>query len=199
MTNLEQQLKFKHGRIFKATTPLSHLTIYFKLIGKSQYDRYMGIVGNSEQKISVPAEDYLFNAAVIYPEKFFIEQCLLAGEYHAIAEAIASNSGWHNLEDFSSVLKGKRILSTTLIEQMIAFISKAFPVYKIEELEALNYEELARMLALAENILEARLNVPGAEVEEVKQQNSMLETERQAIAEQTRARARDALKASRRS
>lgn len=162
MINLSE-LKLKYGRIFKATSIKSKVDIYFRLLTKVEYDRYISITANNTS-INIEAEEYIFKCAVVYPLIANIEATLLFGEYHAIAEAICFNSGFHVIDKFAIELKRCRINSVTLIDQMLITIAKAFPIYKISDLENMNYQEIARLLSLAENLLEYYLQIPGAEV-----------------------------------
>lgn len=215
MNNDIVSLKLKHGRIFKATAPLSHMDIYFKLISKGEYDNYLRLAPNRDI-ISIAAEEFIFSIAVVYPDPNILEKTLWAGEYHAIAEAIASMSGFHELAHFSKELKARRLESQALSEQIIGTIAKAFPIYKISDLDAMNYQEIARLLALSEAMLEIRLEIPGAEIPEPKQpddrgpQNNSsqhpiisssspaaLSANEQAIVERQRMNALEALKTSR--
>lgn len=159
------ELKTKYGRIFKVITPVTKITIYFRLISKLEYDRYINMAPFREI-VNTQAEDYLLSQAVVSHGFAQLEALLLTGEFHSVAEAIAINSGFHNIEDFTIELKRRRLAAQILIEQIIAFISKAFPIYKVSEIEAMTYDEIARLLALSENMMGQRLQIPGAEIEE---------------------------------
>lgn len=201
-----QKLKFQHGRLFKVVTPITKIDVYFRLISKNEYDNYIGMAPNREI-MNLEAEDYLLSRAIVAPPFGHLEDSLLAGEYHTIAEAIVVRSGFHELSDFVNELKAKRLQSQTLIEQIMGFICKAFPIYTIQNLEDMTYTELARLLALSETMMGIKLEVPGAEVPEpIKQakpgimkkpdMNKMSDEEKQRL-ERTRNDALEALKASR--
>jgi hypothetical protein len=209
-------LKQTHGRIFKATTPLSKVDIYFKLISKREYDNYLRLAPD-RNIISPAAEEYIFRVAMVYPDMPTAETKLLAGEFHAIAEAMASRSGFHEMDSFATELKSRRLDTQTLSEQIIGTICKAFPIYKIAELESMNYQEIARLLAISETMLEMRLDIPGAEtpdmVEAAKEQEkqvhnkpvnlirppntAQMSDEEQAVVERQRSHALEVLQASR--
>ena len=162
MVNIPE-LKAKYGRIFKATSISTKVDIYFRLLTKLEYDTYI-MMAVDNTTINLEAEEYIFNCAIVYPSLADIQAKLLFGEYHAIAEAVSSTSGFHEMGQFAAELKQRRIGAQTLIDQMLIAISKAFPTYKISDLDAMNYQQLARLLALAETMLETYLQIPGAEV-----------------------------------
>jgi len=198
-------LKQKYGRVFKVVSPATKITIYFRLISKQEYDTYINMAPYREV-ITPEAEDYLLSKAVVEPNFDDLEARLLTGEFHAVAEAIAINSGFHNIEDFASELKNRRLATQVLIEQIIGFICKAFPIYKVAEIEEMSYDEIARLLALSEAMMGQRLEIPGAEIEEPQEPRGALKkgpdvakmsAEEQAAIERNRKRALDVLKRSR--
>lgn len=198
-------LKAKYGRLFRVITPSTNTRVYFKLISKIEYDRYIEMA-QVRDIINPDAEEYILTRAVISHTYEELEDTLFAGEFHSIAEAIIDKSGFHNFDDFVAALKKSREQSLTLIDQILSFIAKAFPIYKISDLEAMTGDELARLLALSEGLLGQRLDIPGAEIEEPSKStkptlkrpdvSKMTEEEKRNI-ENTRKRALEVLQSSR--
>lgn len=147
----------KYGPIFEVTTPESKITVYFRLVSKKEYDVFNGLC--DANGITYEAEDYLYNSAIIYPEIKDLDEQIYAGEAGSIVAEMANKSGFFDINVFAEAVSSARRECEKLSEQMVIFIAKAMPGYKIEELEDLNYQELARLLAISEVIMGQNLDL----------------------------------------
>jgi hypothetical protein len=128
-----------------------------------------------EDSISTEAEDYILNNVVVYPSSDKLGE-LYMGEVSQIVKEIVSKTGFVDLEVFANELIQCRQMAGTLIEQIQGFISKAFPTYTLDELDNMNYKQLARLQAQAEVMLGQQLLLPGQEIPEEEQPSGNLMT-----------------------
>lgn len=157
---LEVELKKRYGTVYKIHVAESDISVYFKLMSKAEYDAFTELCDG--ETVTPIAEDYILDHIVVHPSKEVLEN-LYAGEVTSVVSEVAAKSGFYDIKSFAEELKTRRALTQTLSEQMLAFISKAFPIYTIEQLESKNYRELARLLAIAELMMGQQLNVTGEE------------------------------------
>lgn len=159
--NIENELKKKYDPVFKTHTLESQMDVYFRLMTKREYDTFMSLCNGED--ITPAAEDYVLDNIVVYPYDNELNDNLFAGEVKQIVSEVAKRSGFFRIDEFAEELKLRRALTQTLAEQIIVFISKAFPVYTIEDLEGKNYKQICRLLAAAELMLGQKLEVIGDE------------------------------------
>jgi len=172
-----EQLKAKYGTVFKYSAPVSEVDIYFRLLTKKEFDIFNSLC--TEHGISDKAENYVLKTAVVYPENFDYDT-LYAGEVTSLVKGIVENCGFIDIDVFKNELNNRRAMAGMLAEQMIGFISKAFPAYKVEDLDNKNYKEMARLLALAENFLGAHLAIDEEEENAAKRENLAAEAKEKA-------------------
>jgi|GEM_PF-5410253 hypothetical protein len=190
-TPLEIELKKRHGSIYKIHVNESDVDIYFKLMTKAEYDSFTSLCEG--EYVTPAAEDYILDFIVVHPDKEALDN-LYAGEVTAIVSEIALKSGFYDIKNFAEELTIRRALAETLSEQIIAFISKAFPTYTIEQLEAKNYKELARLLAVAEIIMGQRLDVTGEEKQPIPEAHGNVVSRRHEITPEDESRLADEAK-----
>jgi hypothetical protein len=141
----------KHGAIYKITTKESNIDVYYRLVTKREYDTFNALC--DKDGTTFAAEDYLIKTAVVFPTIESLDDSIYAGETNFIAEEIAKNSGFFDFKQFFNAVTFARQQCQILSEQIIIFIAKAMPVYKIDEIENMNYIDQARLLAMSEVIL----------------------------------------------
>ena len=162
--SLETDLKAKHGRVFRAH--IEGHGVYFRLLNRSEYDRAARLT-DAEGKLTPVGQEFILNTAVLSPDLSVFDN-YPAGCLSGLAFKIAGLSAFDDLPAFANQLKERRLACGLLSEQVFIFIMRAMPVYKLEDLEKKPYDELARLLAMSEEIVGQRLPVQGAEVEEEK-------------------------------
>lgn len=147
----------QYGPIFEIVTPESQISVHFRLVSKREYDVFNSLCdGNS---MTPQAEEYLYSCAVVYPSPADLDELIFAGESNVIVGEIAKRSGFFEIDTFTQALMEARRECEKLSEQIIVFIAKAMPGYKVRELEDLNYQELARLLSISEVILGQQLDL----------------------------------------
>lgn len=147
----------QYGPIFIYITPESGQQLYFRLVTKREYDTFNSLC--DETGVTSDAEDYLYQVAIVHPSIQDLDDEIFAGEASSIVAEIAKQSGFFDINMFVGVVDKCRLDCQKLSEQIIIFITKAMPGYKIAELELLNYQQLARLLAMSEVILGEALDM----------------------------------------
>lgn len=147
----------KYGPIFYVETPESKIKVYCRLVTKKEYDRFNSLC--TEESISTEAEEYLYKAGVIYPTTEELDDLIYAGELSHIVMNIARSSGFFDIDIFTTAVKNSRQGCQKLSEQIMIFVCKAMPGYRLEDIEKLNYLDVARLLAISEIIMGQELNI----------------------------------------
>ncbi|MFA5746172.1 MAG: hypothetical protein WC932_04945 [archaeon] len=155
---IEVDLKRKYGRVFRAVLP-SKTVLYFRLLSKTEYDMFARLHPSMEADIPFEAEEYVINTAVVYPSIQELDLHCGATELKAVVPHIIVASGFSDLETFLASLAEKREEMGLLSEQIIATIMRGMPAYRREDIQKLNYEEIAHLLALTEIITGEMLNI----------------------------------------
>jgi hypothetical protein len=157
--------KEQYGSIYKIYMGEPPENIYFRSITKHEYRVFLEL--NSDQDtINFKAEQFLLSHVVLEPSLDRLDQILYANDAKTLIIKILEESGFVNFDDFTSEVRNQRMAMQTLGEQVIALISKALPIYKIEELEQKNAKQLAHLLAISEVIMGQTLDIPGADIQE---------------------------------
>ena len=141
----------KYGPIFEVVTPESQVSVYFRLVSKKEYDIFNSLC--NKDGMTPESEEYLYSSAIVYPTPQELDELIFAGESNSIVGEIAKRSGFFEIGTFTEAVNDARRDCEKLSEQIIIFIAKAMPGYKVEELENLNYQDLSRLLAISEVIL----------------------------------------------
>jgi hypothetical protein len=147
----------KHGPIFSTITPESEVEVYFRLVTKKEYDTFNALSSNGG--VTEDAEDYLYKTAIVYPPIQELDEAIYAGEASLIVGEIIKKSGFFDLTSFVDAVNYSRSECQKLSEQIIIFIAKAMPGYKIADIEQLSYQDIARLLAMSEVILGQVLDI----------------------------------------
>lgn len=95
-------------------------------------------------------ENEIFDKCVLddYLKQFKGEQ--KAGIVSNVVAGIMSISGPESIKDMNNMLNIKRFESSGVIHQIVEFIVRAFPSYKLEDIYTMNYETMMLRLAQAE-------------------------------------------------
>ena len=104
-------------------------------------------------------QDLICSTCVLYPEEYDWDDCL-GGIPNELCTEILDKS-CVSLEDTGILLEMYREEMTELENQMVCIIAKAFPAYKLEEIEKLDNIKFTKLFTRAEWILE---NLDGLEV-----------------------------------
>jgi hypothetical protein len=117
---------------------------------------------------SVDTSDLLLQECLLYPEYSdgFLDG-KLAGEVETLVERIMVSSGFSETDKVEKDIEDARNSMSTLENQMIILICKAFPHLTLSDINSFTYEELIRYIALSEVILDVKLKIekpdhPGA-------------------------------------
>jgi hypothetical protein len=124
----------------------------------TEYDKFVKLNNGSPSidKLTYDAEEFALKSAIIpTPTEEQLDALFeFAGSAKPLVAEITELSGFENIEMFTQELQAQRESVKGLVkEQVIAFISKAMPVYTIKQIQDMNYRQLAYMLALSEEIL----------------------------------------------
>lgn len=147
----------EYGPVFSTITPESNVEVYFRLVTKKEYDTFNALASN--KGVTEDAEDYLYKTAIIYPPIDKLDEDIFAGEASLIVGEIIKKSGFFDLAAFVDAVNYSRAECQKLSEQIIIFIAKAMPGYKITDIEQLSYQDIARLLAMSEVILGQVLDI----------------------------------------
>ncbi len=98
-------------------------------------------------------EDELFKKCVL--DKAIVDVLLnqKAGTISTTVAAIMQVSGPVDIEEFNNVLESNRELVTKPINYLPTLICRAFPAYKIEDIDKMSFETMLLRLAQAEQVL----------------------------------------------
>jgi len=128
----------------------------FRAITKGEYLTVLNI----QSKMDIDAVDVVFEACLLYPKfdkKEFDDK--LAGEVETLLNCIIKTSGFSETDRILSDLAEYRNSVSSLENQIILLICKAFPHLTLAEINMLTYEDMMKYLVLAESILDVKLNV----------------------------------------
>ena len=129
---------------------LRNVDYIFRAVTFSEYNALM----RSEDESSAETEEDIVSAVLLEPRT--IDAKVPAGAITAIAEEVLNVSGYGDPKRAKRVLEQKRQEVSQVQGLMKAFVLATMPAYKEEELDDLNYSQLAAKVALAEQIIEVR-------------------------------------------
>lgn len=118
----------------------------YKLITEGEYHMFI-----SMQLNELELQDAIVSTCILYPENLDIDD-MYAGDVTELAKLITSQS-CIDLADRKALIEMYREEMSDLDNQMICFITKAFPSYKLTDLEKLDYPRLYKLYTRAEWIL----------------------------------------------
>lgn len=119
----------------------------YRLITKKEYHYYMS-AGLDELEL----QDIICNTCILYPEKLDIDD-MLAGDVTELAKLIISQS-CVDFSDRKTLIEMYREEMIDLDNEMICIIIKAFPAYKIEDIENMDYPTFYKLYTRAEWLLQ---------------------------------------------
>jgi len=139
------------NRIFRISFP-SGAQIPFRLLSWSEYTMYreLSLKGSIPQPI---LESLIFEKCVAEQACIDNVDSYLAGVITTVVNMIMSLSGPTTPEDFNEGMGAMRETRNALNSQIIMVICRAFPAYKPEDLEEMNWAKIMERLAQAELIL----------------------------------------------
>jgi len=112
------------------------------------------------QSLGEEVEDELFDICVVYPVLTDDEKGkLYAGTVTAVANNVATISGFGDEEVFLSLLEESRTSMKMADNQMMIVILKAFPYLTFEDINKLDVKQFTYRLALAEEITGTTLTI----------------------------------------
>ena len=115
----------------------------YKLLNKTEYE-----VLTSQIENELDLQDAIVSTCVLYPENLDIDE-MLPGEVFELAQEIVQQSCVLP-EDRLLMLEVFSAEMTQLDNVMICLILRAFPAYKLDELESMSYPDLYRLYTRAE-------------------------------------------------
>jgi hypothetical protein len=152
------ELLSKYKDILEWPTPESGITILFRLMSKSELDVFNTLC--IKEEVTYEAENFILDNIILYPPKEVLDDKLLEGEVKQLVPVVVQASGFMGVDDFLNELNLQRHMVTSMMGQMMAFISRAFPTYTVTDLENMNYKQLARLIALSESLMQVKFDIP---------------------------------------
>jgi hypothetical protein len=167
------ELTREYGEVIQSQTA----PVYLRRLSMNEYDKFVKLNNNSPDisKVTYDAEEFILRSAIIpAPTEAELDALFeYSNSSQPLIAEITALAGFENIELFVRELKTQRESVRGLVkEQVVAFISKAMPVYTIKEIQDMNYRQLAYMLALSEEIL--GMTFPGFG-DDTPKKNSILE------------------------
>lgn len=151
MTVQPQQItewKLAHGEVYSVN--IKGIDYIFRALRFSEYDHLSK--RTKEDWSSTDTEEYIVTSALLSHSWENIESTQ-AGVISVLASEIESVSGYGSPKYAKSVLDAKRAQADEVRTLMKAYVITAMPAYKDDELDELNFSQLATKLALAEQII----------------------------------------------
>jgi len=141
--------KKEYGNIFSMT--IGSTDFIFREITFNEFD---DVQRYRESESSAAAEDYLVRMALLYPQMSDEDyDRVSAGVVTSIAEEILDMSGMGSPKRAKSVLDKHRNNTNEVRVLMKAFILATMSAYKEEELDYYTFDELAKKVVMAEQII----------------------------------------------
>jgi len=125
--------------------------IVFKLLSWGQYRRYREIYFSNPDALP-EIEEEIFDLCV-YNAHLYDKNYLKAGTVSTVAYAILKLSGPNSLKDVEESLTIARNNISDVGYQLAGFVCKAFPAYKLSDIDDLTWHEFMNLVALSEQIL----------------------------------------------
>jgi len=153
--------KKEHGNIFSVA--IGSTEFIFREVTFSEFD---DVISRQQTEDSAEAEDFLVRTALLYPEMAESDYDLMpAGVVTSIAEEVLEQSGMASPKKAKGILEKYREQNTEVRSLMKAFILATMPAYKEEELDFLTFSQMAKKVALAEQIIKINQAAFGVENE----------------------------------
>lgn len=156
-------LKLKYGKIF--TVDVKGVNLYFRELTFEEHSKIIESQ-NIEGFSSADIEDFVLQAAIVYPEDFDI-YAIPAGTVSFLAEEIIDLSGFYSVKLAKSVLEQKRSEASDVKNLMKAFVLATINSYSPEDLERMTFSQLAEKVALSEKIIEIQQGINGVEATDI--------------------------------
>lgn len=128
----------------------------FRPLSANEYDLYLSASDTAT------GEEIIFKSALLYPDVKNLDIDNMPGGFiSALSDEILLYSVWENPKEAVSVLNMEREKETDIRFLMKTFILSTMPVYSEEQLDSLNYPQLAHKVALAESIIKLQQSSMG--------------------------------------
>jgi hypothetical protein len=139
--------KHQHGEVY--TAALKSRTYIFRALKFTELDLIK--LHFNEDFSSADAEDLIVAYALLYPEGGL--DAVPAGVVSTLSDQIQKVSGSRSPKDVQAIMDRKRGESLGFRNLMKAYILATMPMYREEELDDMNFSQLAAKVALSEQIL----------------------------------------------
>jgi hypothetical protein len=149
--------KQQYGNIFAVT--IRGVEYIFRQITFRELDTINRKKTSSDMAL---AEELLFSIAVLYPEEIDYEK-IPAGIITSIGEEILDASGMGDKRRMREILFHHRERASDVRTLMKAFVLATMGAYKEEELDDLTFDQLAKKVILAEQIIKVNQSAFGVE------------------------------------
>lgn len=134
------------GVILKASVPSGFM--YFRLPTKIEFDRYDEL---SKTDIPLLASSYLIDTTLLGTEPNNLD--IYIGEMVNIGNLLAAKSGFQDIKQFQDLVAKYKLKYSDVGGLIIAQILKAFPGYKLKDVENMTAIEISKHLVLSEMIM----------------------------------------------
>lgn len=160
----EQQIrewKKQYGNIFSIA--IGSVDFIFREITFAEFD---DVYARQDSSDSAEAEDYLVRLALLYPTLSDEDYDKMpAGVVTSIAEEVIDVSGMGNPKRAKAMLEKHRENNNQVRNLMKAFILATMNAYREEELDDCTFDQLAKKVALSEQIIKINQTAFGVENE----------------------------------
>jgi hypothetical protein len=149
--------KQRYGNIFSVS--LGGKDFVFRELTLREFSAFSAHLVGSD---SATSEDYLVRTCLLYPVNLDFDT-LPAGVVSSIAQQVIEKSGFGSVQYAKELLEHHRTKKDDVQNLMKAYVIASMPAYKEEDLDNLTFNELAKKVALAEQILEINQAMFGVE------------------------------------
>lgn len=151
--------KQQYGKIFAVS--VQNTEYIFRQLTFREFD---AVYAKKSGADTAAAEELVFATAVIYPEQIDYDK-IPAGVITSICDEILDNSGMGSQRRAREILSAHREKASEVRVLMKAFVLATMGSYKEEELDDLTFDELAKKVVLAEQIIRVNQSAFGIENE----------------------------------
>lgn len=152
------QLKREYGEIFAIT--IGRQEYLFRALTIKEFKELSSI----EEYSSADLEEIIILNTVLYPQNLDLNKGIKPGEVSSLSNHILELSGFTSLEVSKARLMNAREEMDNTLELMKILIVAALSTYHYDHLEEYTFKELARLVAVAEKVIEIRCGISRGEL-----------------------------------
>lgn len=128
----------------------------FRSLNKAEHTLLLSIGDN----LGVDTSDMIVELCLLHPRITIDEfSQMLAGSSETLLKSILDSSGFSGTESIEKDINAARDSMNTLENQIVSIVCKAFPGLKPDAIDKMNYSTLIKYLAMAESMLDIKLEL----------------------------------------